>query len=150
VNFLDGLGDAPTVKDPSSGSNDLLNDVLADNPPDIVAFEKNGLKIDFSFERTPNQPSLVTITLAAHNNNSQPLNEFVFQAAVPRSFQLQMLSPSGNVVPGGNSGTVTQVIKVNNLNNQPLRMRIRVNYNLNGVAVTEQSEVNNFPSNTWQ
>lgn len=31
-----------------------------------------------------------------------------------QSFQLQLVSPSGNVVPPLNSGSVTQVIKINN------------------------------------
>ena len=50
----------------------------------IVAYEKSGLKIDFTFERVPDQPTVVMITLTATNSNSQPLNEFVFQAAVPK------------------------------------------------------------------
>ena len=50
----------------------------------MTAFEKNGLKIEFSFERAPNQASVVNITLSATNSNPQPLNDFVFQAAVPK------------------------------------------------------------------
>jgi len=33
---------------------------------------------------------------------------------------------------------------------QPLRMRLRLNYTMNGTPVTEQAEVNNFPAQLWQ
>lgn len=32
----------------------------------------------------------------------------------PQTFQLQLLSPSGNVMPPNNSGTITQEVKVAN------------------------------------
>ena len=50
----------------------------------MTAFEKNGLKIEFTFERSQAQASVVNITLSATNSNPQPLNDFVFQAAVPK------------------------------------------------------------------
>jgi len=33
---------------------------------------------------------------------------------------------------------------------QQLRMRIRLNYVVNGAPVVEQAEVNNFPTMSWQ
>ena len=59
-----------------------------ENIPDITAFEKDGLKIVFSFERNPDQS--VSITLKASNSNFSPLSEFVFQAAVPKVQNLCM------------------------------------------------------------
>ena len=52
--------------------------------PTMTAFEKNGLRIEFAFERSQAQASVINITLSATNSNSQPLNDFVFQAAVPK------------------------------------------------------------------
>jgi AP-1 complex subunit gamma-1 len=74
----------------------------------------------------------------------------VFQAAVPKTFQLQLLSPSGNVLGPFNSSVITQLIKINNPSRQPLRMRIRLNYIVNGSPVVEQAELNNFPPISWQ
>jgi AP-1 complex subunit gamma-1 len=147
-NLFDGLS--------PMGSNLLVNNsqpVMNNGTaaiPGIVAFEKSGLRIDFAFERSQSQPTVVIITLSATNSNQAPLNEFVFQAAVPKSFQLQLQSPSSNLVPANNNGAVTQVIKVNNPQKQALRMRIRVSYNLNGTTVTEQGEVSNFPAAAFQ
>lgn len=85
------------------------------------------------------------------------------QAAVPKSFQLQMLPPSGSVLlPGGqitqemrvknNSPSVSQVTTcwglkklINFLLQAVLRMKLRISYNCNGNPITEQTEVSNFP-----
>ena len=52
--------------------------------PNITAFEKNGLKIIFSFERNPSNPAVAAITLSATNSNPFPITDFLFQAAVPK------------------------------------------------------------------
>lgn len=114
--------------------------------PSITAFESNGLKIDFAFEKVPGNPSnVVSIMVTATNSLTFPMTDFVFQAAVPKTFQLQLQSPSGNVIPPNNSGAINQGLKVANPQQQPLRMRLKVTYKINGAAVNEQGEVNSFP-----
>ncbi|KAL9975141.1 hypothetical protein ACROYT_G012263 [Oculina patagonica] len=115
--------------------------------PPMTAFENNGLKINFAFEKVPGNPSnVVSIMVTATNSLAFPMTDFVFQAAVPKTFQLQLLSPSGNVIPPNNSGAVNQEVKVANPQQQPLRMRLKVMYKLNGAPVNEQGEVNSFPA----
>uniref|UniRef100_A0A8C3ASZ3 AP-1 complex subunit gamma n=1 Tax=Cyclopterus lumpus TaxID=8103 RepID=A0A8C3ASZ3_CYCLU len=93
-------------------------------------------------------PNIAIITIHASNATEADMTDFVFQAAVPKTFQLQLLSPSSNVVPALNQGTVTQVIRV--LNPQKLRMRIKLTYTLKGSPVQDLAEVNNFPPQSWQ
>uniref|UniRef100_A0A8C3M400 AP-1 complex subunit gamma n=1 Tax=Chrysolophus pictus TaxID=9089 RepID=A0A8C3M400_CHRPC len=88
--------------------------LLSTGIPSITAYNKNGLKIDFSFERSNTNPSVTVITIQASNSTELDMTDFVFQAAVPKTFQLQLLSPSSSVIPAFNSGTITQVIKVLN------------------------------------
>lgn len=147
----------PTPAQPSTGVGGdlgagLLNLLGAPTPapaaggiPSITAFEKNGLKLVFSFERSPSSPVVTAITLSATNSTALPMTDFLFQAAVPKSIQLQMASPSGNTVPPNGSGSVTQVINIANPQKLPVRMRIRLGYNHSGTPVQEQGEVNNFP-----
>ncbi|ESO12914.1 hypothetical protein HELRODRAFT_155611 [Helobdella robusta] len=116
--------------------------------PGFVAFEKNGIKITFQCQRVDDVT--VNITMTTVNSSSQQFNDFVFQAAVPKTFQLQLLSPSSNVLLPNNAGSINQIIKVTNPNKQPIRMRIKVNYSINGQSYTEPGEVNNFPSCLWQ
>uniref|UniRef100_A0AAX7T2F9 AP-1 complex subunit gamma n=1 Tax=Astatotilapia calliptera TaxID=8154 RepID=A0AAX7T2F9_ASTCA len=118
--------------------------------PPMTAYNKNGLKIDFTFERANPNPNIAVITIHASNSTEADMTDFVFQAAVPKTFQLQLLSPSSNVVPTLNQGTVTQVIRVLNPQKQQLRMRIKLTYTHKGSAVQDLAEVNNFPPQSWQ
>lgn len=130
INFLvDGLLNSSSVQ----------NDTLT-----MIVLDKAGLKIIFRLERSPDIADLLIINMSAQNSGSAILTDFLFQAAVPKTFQLQMLSPSSTVIPP--SGQVTQVLKVTNINKVPLRMRLRISYTGPTGPVLEQTEVNNFPS----
>uniref|UniRef100_A0A8C2BHE4 AP-1 complex subunit gamma n=1 Tax=Cyprinus carpio TaxID=7962 RepID=A0A8C2BHE4_CYPCA len=118
--------------------------------PPMTAYNKNGLIIEFTFERSNPNPNIAVITIHATNSTEADMTEFVFQAAVPKTFQLQLLSPSSNVVPAFNQGSVTQVIRVLNPQKQQLRMRIKLTYTHKGSPVQDLAEVNNFPPQSWQ
>lgn len=118
--------------------------------PPMTVFEKDGLKLDFAFEKEPSSPQTAVIHLTAVNLSSCPMTDFLFQAAVPKTFQLQMLPPDGSIVQPNSSGCVRQTIKVTSPYKNPLRMRIRISYSINGAQVLEQAEVNNFPASVWQ
>lgn len=62
-----------------------MNTWLSTGFPSITAFERNGLKIDFAFEKVPGNPSnVVSILVSATNSLAIPMTDFVFQAAVPK------------------------------------------------------------------
>ncbi|KAJ8271314.1 hypothetical protein COCON_G00101730 [Conger conger] len=143
--LLDLLGDLSI----SLTAPPLFNDITAAIPP-MTAYNKNGLKIEFTFERANPNPNVAVITIHASNGTEAEMTDFVFQAAVPKTFQLQLLSPSSNIIPPLNQGTVTQVIKVLNPQKQQLRMRVKLTYNHKGSSVQDLSEVNNFPPQSWQ
>lgn len=52
--------------------------------PPITAFEKNGLKIIFEFDKPPDNPHMIIINLVATNHSLAPIQDFLFQAAVPK------------------------------------------------------------------
>ncbi|XP_070198443.1 AP-1 complex subunit gamma-1-like isoform X2 [Littorina saxatilis] len=116
----------------------------------MTAFEKNGLSIKFMCERDQTLPCSTHINMAATNTTPFPMTDFVFQAAVPKSFQLTLASPSGNTIPPMGTGSLTQVIDVNNPQKQNIRMRLKITYNHNGSTVNEMGEVNSFPPVLWQ
>ncbi|KAK7074881.1 hypothetical protein SK128_020694 [Halocaridina rubra] len=113
--------------------------------PGINAYDKNGMKLDMTFEV---QESLTTINMQATNNTGSQVTDFLFQAAVPKSLQLQMLNPSSTTLAP--SGTLSQVIKVNNPNKVALRMRIKLSWTANGSQIQDQGEISNFPPALWQ
>jgi len=125
-----------------------LLDGLAPTMPEITAFDKNGLRLVFGLERLLDTPATTVVHVTATNHTQTPFTDFLFQAAVPKTFQLQMLPPSGTVISPG--GRVTQTVRVTNPNKSMLKMRIRINYSCNGTTVQDQADVTNFPPETWQ
>lgn len=115
------------------------------NVPGITAYDKNGIRLDMTFEV---HESVTTINMVATNTSLAQVTDFLFQAAVPKSLQLQMLSPSTTSMAP--SAALTQVIKVNNPNKVPLRMRMRLSWQANGSSMQDQGEISNFPPALWQ
>lgn len=142
----------PNVMDDlMGGDGEPFNQVNGnDGPHGLTAYDKNGLKVELTCERDNGQPNVTVINVKSSNSTATTMSDFVFQAAVPKSFQLQLQSPSGTTLPPMNDGVVTQVIKVNNPQKQPIRLRIKVSYKQNGNTVTDVGEVNSFPSTLWQ
>lgn len=52
--------------------------------PSITAYQKNGIKIDFAFEKSLKDSNTLLINLEAWNQNSTQITDFLFQAAVPK------------------------------------------------------------------
>jgi len=82
--------------------------------PSITAWEKNGLLVRFDFSKNPSMPNVLQILLTATNSTPAPMQNFLFQLAVPTNMQLQLQAQSASVVPPMNGGPVTQRIMVNN------------------------------------
>ncbi|RUS72129.1 hypothetical protein EGW08_020102 [Elysia chlorotica] len=140
-NLLDGFVQPAASQNLVNGSNSL-------SP--MAVFNKAGLLVEFTCQRASNDPTRTVINMKATNSSPYPMSDFVFQAAVPKSFQLNLQSPSGTSIPPVNGGPITQVIQLNNPQKQPIRMRLKINYTHNGNVVNEMAEVNTFPSDLWQ
>ncbi|KAH9503437.1 AP-1 complex subunit gamma-1, partial [Bulinus truncatus] len=163
TDLLDLLGDMPPVHNtvlpqvndlldnfmqPAAHQNNLVNG--SSSLPIVTAFNKDGLLIEFVCQRANNDATKTVINMKATNSSPFPMLDFVFQAAVPKSFQLNLQSPSGNRLLPNNSGNITQVIQLNNPQKQPIRMRLRITYTQNGsfrwemgsAAVVKKYEIN--------
>ncbi|KAM3940239.1 AP-1 complex subunit gamma-like 2 [Leptodactylus fuscus] len=137
---------------PNGGS---LLDLLDETPataalPSLIAYNNNGVQVEFSFTRPPTSPALLVINSCATNSSSSDISDFQLQAAVPKSVQIQLQAPSGSSLPASGGGSVTQSIRILNPQKVPLRMRLRLSFTHNGNLVQEICEVNNFPAETWQ
>lgn len=52
--------------------------------PPMTAFNKNGLLVEFMFEKDSLDPEVTSINIKATNSTQTTMSEFVFQAAVPK------------------------------------------------------------------
>lgn len=155
-------GVTPTAAPPATnGLNDILggfggtnavpnNNSNNNNIPSVTAYDQNGLNIVLAFLNGPPVDSGVTMTLQA-TAATTTVTDFTFQAAVPKSMQLELQAASATTVEAHSPTPVTQVMKVNNPNKATLKMRIRLSYTMAGEPVQYQGEVSNFPPviNSW-
>ena len=59
------------------------------NNVEIVAFQKNGLKIIFDVSKQANEPNVTLINAKFSNSLSYPMQNFDFKAAVPKVMKYQ-------------------------------------------------------------
>lgn len=136
------------VTNGTGGLDNLLNgldtssiSVPAEVPP-LTAYEKHGLRVVFTFPSV--NPTTTTITLLAHNLTNGPIQDFVFQAAVPKSMALSLAPPSSPMIPAG--GSVTQQLEVTNPNKAVLKMKLKLGFVAGGIPISDQGEVASFPA----
>ncbi|XP_055915609.1 AP-1 complex subunit gamma-1 isoform X6 [Eupeodes corollae] len=140
---------APSIIESNIMSNSLLNDLTATTTsvtpqgPKLTALDKNGILVQLVPVKGND---CMQIFMTTTNSSLSTIEQYLFQAAVPRSFTLQMLSPSGSLLAPG--GVITQEMRVVSTSKAILRMRLRISYVLDGQPVLEQTEVTGFPDNS--
>lgn len=129
-----GGGPAPSGPAPSSRA--------------FVAWEKNGVTVEFAPGTPASDPAVTNIVATFTNSTAEAITNFTFQAAVPKFMQLKLDPATGSSLPPRRSGSVTQHLHVNNSmhGQKPLVMRLRISYSKAGEQVAEQGEVSNFPA----
>ena len=75
-NLFDGFNsfDTPIVTTPQ----------VTPSIPSLVAYDQNGLKLTYEFERNDSDPKILIIRMKAQNSYDKPMSDFLFQAAVPK------------------------------------------------------------------
>ncbi|KAI6101346.1 adaptin N terminal region-domain-containing protein [Pisolithus sp. B1] len=107
------------------------------------AYEKNELKITLTPQTSAARPGVVNIMARFQVTGSNTATGVNFQAAVPKSQQLQMLPMSNSDIRPG--ATETQQMRVIAPPGANVRLRLRISYTLAGQAVQEQVDFSGFP-----
>ena len=165
-NLLDGLTamttTSPTRTFPPISQNNNLNDLFNSIPPmnngsgnstaevnniipNMVGYNNNDISITFQFDRPSPSGSLVNMNLNIVNMASIPASDFVLQAAVPKSMQLEMLPASSTDIPANGTGSINLTLKVNNPSFAALKMRLKLSFNRGGQSIQDATQVSNFP-----
>lgn len=159
-----GLGGTPTPISPptkqTNNSTDIL-DLLGSNSTSVkssqgnstpsvaqvIAYEKNNIKIIFeptisaSMNSSPSTQHFINMT-ASNTSFSEPVSEFLFGVAVPKSMEMQLSHPSTSVLQPFES--IKQTIAIKNPNKERVRLRIKVSYVIGGNSYQDQADVSNF------
>ena len=112
----------------------------------MVGYNNNDISITFQFDRPSPSGSLVNMNLNIVNMASIPASDFVLQAAVPKSMQLEMLPASSTDIPANGTGSINLTLKVNNPTLAALKMRLKISFNRGGQSIQDATQVSNFPT----
>ncbi|KAI0091676.1 gamma-adaptin [Irpex rosettiformis] len=107
------------------------------------AYDKNELRISLTPQTNPQRPGVVNILARFQMTGSTPATGLTFQAAVPKSQQLQMLPMSNSDVQPG--ATETQQMRVIAPVGANIRLRLRIAYSVDGQPVQDQVDFAGFP-----
>ncbi|KAF8631901.1 hypothetical protein AX15_002159 [Amanita polypyramis BW_CC] len=108
-----------------------------------IAYDQNGLKITLTPQTSPAKPGIVMIQARFQVTGGSSAIGINFQAAVPKTQQLQMLPmSSSNVSPGA---VETQQMRVIASVASTIRLRLRISYTINGQAYQDQVDFSGFP-----
>ncbi|KAJ3160697.1 hypothetical protein HDU86_000456 [Geranomyces michiganensis] len=112
-------------------------DSAAASKKESTIFDKNGLQIKYRLVWKGNAWAAQAVFI---NTTPVPFTNLAFQVAAPKSMTLHMETASGTVVPPLNTSQVTQGMHIMNPSKEPLRIRFKVTYAVNGALVNETGE----------
>ncbi|PFH51905.1 hypothetical protein AMATHDRAFT_58122 [Amanita thiersii Skay4041] len=108
-----------------------------------TAYEKNDLKVTLTPQTSPAKPGIIMILARFQVTGGSSAIGINFQAAVPKSQQLQMLPMSSpNVNPGA---TETQQMRVIAPVGSAIRLRLRISFTIDGQTYQDQVDFSGFP-----
>jgi len=108
-----------------------------------TAYDKNELKVTLTPQTSAARPGVVVILARFQVAGVSPVTGLNFQAAVPKSQQLQMLPMSS---PDVNPGAVeTQQMRVVAPVGSAIRLRLRISFSVAGRTVQDQVDFAGFP-----
>ncbi|KAL0577917.1 clathrin associated protein complex large subunit [Marasmius crinis-equi] len=115
-----------------------------------TAYDKNSFKITLTPQTSAAKPGVVMILARFQVSGSSSVTGIAFQAAVPKSQQLQMLPMSNSTVNPG--ATETQQMRVvapvgglKYANQSNVRLRLKIRYTIDGQDTEETVDFSGFP-----
>mmetsp|Transcript_56792 Transcript_56792/g.114054 ORF Transcript_56792/g.114054 Transcript_56792/m.114054 type:complete len:215 (+) Transcript_56792:75-719(+) len=134
----------------SLGGSKAIADGQAPPAPDegehrMVAYEKDGLRIDFVCRRAAS--GSCTITAVFTNDLDATMTDFLFEAAVLKGVILTVQPATSSTLPA-RGGSASQAISVVNQHagEKGLAMKLRISYSVNGRKVEDLGQVSSFPA----
>ena len=137
--FMDLLGlEMPASPQPVQPINEFNSTIIS-------ALERDELDLKLVCNRENEGTAMITVM--AKNKSLNIFDKFIVQAAIPKSYMLNMLPPSSTVILPGE--TMIQNLKIMKLQNAAFRMKIRVSYDVDNYSALEQTDLNCFPNDLF-
>lgn len=148
---IDIATSGPLVTDPFGAAPPSPSAAL---PPAVAAsveiYNRNGLTIVCDGVKSTANPMVTDVRLTFRNSLALPMENFVFQAAVPTYLKMNLKPLSSRVIPARQLVAVVQEIAMENTTAnspqpRPLMLRIRMEWSVGDVKSGDQVEVKKIP-----
>lgn len=142
---LAGLAGLATAPQPTAPARQApATAPAASKPAGYVAYDKNSLKISLNPQVSAQRPGVVLITARFEVTGSDAAQGVNFQAAVPKTQQLQMQPMSSADVQPGKAET--QMMRIVAPPGAAIRLRLRIGFTIAGQAIQDQVDFSGFPA----
>ncbi|XP_070150457.1 ADP-ribosylation factor-binding protein GGA1 [Polyergus mexicanus] len=150
------LNGASTIADAELGIKPLtditvnLEDIKPGiNPPLTVIEERNGISVVLHFTQDSPRPNVSVVVITTMSKNAKPLNNYLFQAVVPKKCKCRLQPPSGTNLPAHNPflppSAITQIMLIANPFKEPVYLKFMLSYMMDDETFTEMGEVDRLP-----
>ncbi|XP_036081130.1 ADP-ribosylation factor-binding protein GGA2 [Rousettus aegyptiacus] len=147
----------PLASSPSSQDTPLahvsvpLESVKPSGLPPVVVCDRSGFRVLLHFAQTgaPGHPGVQVLLLTMMSTAPQPVQDVMFQVAVPKSMRVKLQPASSSQLPAFSPLTppavISQVLLLDNPHKEPVRLRYKLTFKQGGQPFSEVGEVKDFP-----
>eukprot|EP00123_Amoebidium_parasiticum_P014487 comp22518_c1_seq1/m.34126 comp22518_c1_seq1/g.34126 ORF comp22518_c1_seq1/g.34126 comp22518_c1_seq1/m.34126 type:complete len:626 (-) comp22518_c1_seq1:713-2590(-) len=118
--------------------------------PPIVALDQDNVRVLMFVAANPPRPDVMAVNVSFLNQNTAPLTNIEFLAAVPKTMSIKLQPPSSTTVAAFNIMTgpamASQIMLVSNPTKAPVKIRFKFTYTINGTQVVRQGDAASFPN----
>ncbi|KAK6170404.1 hypothetical protein SNE40_018808 [Patella caerulea] len=115
----------------------------------VTVLDKNNLKILIHIGKDRPRPDVSVMVISTLSTSSNPIRNYVFQAAVPKVMKVKLQPPSANTLPAYNPilppTAITQIMLLANPKKEKVRLKFKLTYSSDDQTQTEMGEVDTLP-----
>ncbi|XP_056443044.1 ADP-ribosylation factor-binding protein GGA1-like [Gadus chalcogrammus] len=117
----------------------------------VTVFDKHSLRVLFHFARDcpRSRPDVLVVIISMLSSAPLPISSIRFQSAVPKVMKVRLQPPSGTDLPAFNPvlppAAITQILLLANPQQEKVRLRYKLTFNLGDKSHDESGDVEEFP-----
>ncbi|XP_057654502.1 ADP-ribosylation factor-binding protein GGA3 [Diorhabda carinulata] len=118
-------------------------------PPMVILNDKNGITVSLHLAKDEPKDGVNVFVITTVSKNESPLNNYLFQAVVPKGCKLKLQPPSSTDLPVYNPFlppmAITQILLVGNPESVAVSLKFIISYIMDEETITEMGEVEELP-----
>ncbi|XP_041098172.1 ADP-ribosylation factor-binding protein GGA1 isoform X2 [Polyodon spathula] len=129
-----------------------LESIKPSSIPPVTVFDRHSFRVLFHFalDPPPARPDVLVVVISMISTAPVPVQNIVFQSAVPKVMKVKLQPPSGTELPAFNPvvppAAITQVLLLANPHKEKVRMRFKLTFTMEEETYNEVGVIEQFPA----